>query len=249
MDAERRPRAPRTRVDNAMVKALARAFRWRKMLDTGAQEAHEHPQKRGLARAVRPAHPKRFAGGDRAAEVAQHRSLVLARRGELRHIRVNPPQPAPRPEDPMTVFVGTDTAKTRRDLQVGERTYAYYSIAAAEAANLGDFSKLPASLKVVLENMLRFEDGKTVTLDDIRAFSDWAASGGKQPARDRLPAGARADAGLHRGARGGRSRRDARCYGGFGRRSAEDQPAESGRPGDRPLGDGRRVRQRRARSR
>ncbi|NJP07904.1 MAG: hypothetical protein HC837_20915, partial [Chloroflexaceae bacterium] len=42
------------------------------------------------------------------------------------------------------------------------------------AAGLGSFARLPASLKVVLENMLRFEDGKTVTLDDIRAFSDWA---------------------------------------------------------------------------
>ncbi len=81
----------------------------------------------------------------------------------------------------MTVFVGTDTAKTRRELTVGGKTYAYYSIAAAEAANLGDFSKLPASLKVVLENMLRFEDGKTVTLDDIKAFSEWATLGGKNP--------------------------------------------------------------------
>ena len=81
----------------------------------------------------------------------------------------------------MTVFVGTDTARTRRSLEVGGRSYAYYSIAAAEAAGLGDFSRLPASLKVVLENMLRFEDGKTVTLDDIRAFSDWAKQGGQNP--------------------------------------------------------------------
>ena len=81
----------------------------------------------------------------------------------------------------MTVFVGTDTAKTRRSLDVGGRSYAYYSIAAAEAAGLGDFSRLPAALKVVLENMLRFEDGKTVTQDDIRAFSEWAAKGGRNP--------------------------------------------------------------------
>ena len=46
---------------------------------------------------------------------------------------------------------------------------------------MGDFSRLPASLKVVLENMLRFEDGKTVTLDDIKAFSDWAEMGGRNP--------------------------------------------------------------------
>jgi aconitate hydratase len=78
----------------------------------------------------------------------------------------------------MTIIVGTDTAKTRRSLRVGDATYAYYSIAAAEAAGLGDFSKLPAALRVVLENMLRFEDGKTVTLDDIKAFAEWARNGG-----------------------------------------------------------------------
>ncbi|MFT3972414.1 MAG: aconitate hydratase AcnA [Amaricoccus sp.] len=82
----------------------------------------------------------------------------------------------------MTVFVGTDTAKTRRTLKVGGKAYAYYSIPAAEAAGLGDFSRLPASLKVVLENMLRFEDGGfTVSVDDIRAFAEWAAKGGKNP--------------------------------------------------------------------
>ena len=81
----------------------------------------------------------------------------------------------------MTVYVGTDSAKTRRTLTVGGASYAYYSIAAAEEAGLGDFSRLPASLKVVLENMLRFEDGKTVHVADIKAFSDWAKLGGKNP--------------------------------------------------------------------
>ncbi len=81
----------------------------------------------------------------------------------------------------MTVIVGQDSAKTRKTLTAGGATVAYYSIPAAEAAGLGDFSKLPASLKVVLENMLRFEDGKTVSLDDIRAFADWAKLGGKNP--------------------------------------------------------------------
>jgi aconitate hydratase len=81
----------------------------------------------------------------------------------------------------MPITVGHDTAKTRKTLKVGDQSYAYYSIAAAEAAGLGDFSKLPAALKVVLENMLRFEDGKTVSVDDIKAFSEWAAQGGKNP--------------------------------------------------------------------
>ncbi|MGX0877381.1 aconitate hydratase [Roseovarius sp. MBR-154] len=79
----------------------------------------------------------------------------------------------------MPISVGQDSAKTRKTLTVGDQSVAYYSIAAAEAAGLGDFSRLPAALKVVLENMLRFEDGKTVTVDDIKAFSEWAANGGR----------------------------------------------------------------------
>ena len=81
----------------------------------------------------------------------------------------------------MPITVGHDTAKTRRTLKVGDQSYAYYSIAAAEAAGLGDFSRLPAALKVVLENMLRFEDGKTVSVEDIKAFADWAKLGGQNP--------------------------------------------------------------------
>ena len=81
----------------------------------------------------------------------------------------------------MPITVGHDTAKTRKTLTVGDQSIAYYSIPAATEAGLGDFSKLPAALKVVLENMLRFEDGKTVTVDDIKAFAKWGAQGGKNP--------------------------------------------------------------------
>ena len=81
----------------------------------------------------------------------------------------------------MPITVGQDTAKTRKTLTVGDQSIAYYSIPAATEAGLGDFSKLPAALKVVLENMLRFEDGKTVSVDDIKAFSEWGAKGGKNP--------------------------------------------------------------------
>jgi aconitate hydratase A / 2-methylisocitrate dehydratase len=81
----------------------------------------------------------------------------------------------------MPITVGQDTAKTRKTLTVGDQSFAYYSIPAAQAAGLGDFSNLPAALKVVLENMLRFEDGRTVTVDDIRAFAEWGANGGKNP--------------------------------------------------------------------
>ena len=81
----------------------------------------------------------------------------------------------------MPITVGHDTAKTRKTLTVGDQSIAYYSIPAATEAGLGDFSKLPAALKVVLENMLRFEDDKTVTVDDIKAFAEWGAQGGKNP--------------------------------------------------------------------
>ncbi len=81
----------------------------------------------------------------------------------------------------MPITVGHDTSKTRKTLSVGAQSVDYYSIPAAQAAGLGDFSNLPAALKVVLENMLRFEDGKTVTVDDIKAFAEWGAKGGKNP--------------------------------------------------------------------
>ena len=81
----------------------------------------------------------------------------------------------------MPITVGRDTAKTRKTLSVNGKTISYYSIPAATEAGLGDFSNLPAALKVVLENMLRYEDGKTVHVDDIRAFAEWGAKGGKNP--------------------------------------------------------------------
>ena len=65
-----------------------------------------------------------------------------------------------------------DTLKTRRDLTVGGKTYSYYSLEAV-AAELGDVSRLPYSMKVLLENLLRFEDGNTVTVDDIKAVGAW----------------------------------------------------------------------------
>ncbi|MFL6729979.1 MAG: aconitate hydratase AcnA [Sphingomicrobium sp.] len=67
---------------------------------------------------------------------------------------------------------GQDSLKTRSTLQVGDRSYAYYSLAKAADA-LGDISRLPFSMKVLLENLLRFEDGTTVTRDDLQAMVDW----------------------------------------------------------------------------
>jgi len=68
--------------------------------------------------------------------------------------------------------VGQDTLATRTTLEAGGKTVAYYSLARA-AEQLGDVSRLPFSMKVLLENLLRFEDGVTVTVEDIRALVAW----------------------------------------------------------------------------
>jgi aconitate hydratase len=68
---------------------------------------------------------------------------------------------------------GHDTLGTRSTLDVGGKSYAYYSLDKA-AAQLGDVSRLPFSMKVLLENLLRFEDGGfTVSKDDVQALVDW----------------------------------------------------------------------------
>ncbi len=68
--------------------------------------------------------------------------------------------------------IGQDSLNTRTTLDVGGKTYDYYSLEKA-AAKFGDISRLPFSMKVLLENMLRFEDGKTVTEADVQAIVDW----------------------------------------------------------------------------
>ena len=68
---------------------------------------------------------------------------------------------------------GQDTLKTRRTLTVDGKTYTYYSLEAAEAAGVKGIGRLPMSLKVLLENLLRWEDGRTVSVDDVKAMSAW----------------------------------------------------------------------------
>ncbi len=66
-----------------------------------------------------------------------------------------------------------DSLKTRQDLSVGRKKYAYYSLPAAEEAGLAGISRLPRSMKVLLENLLRNEDGVSVTEADLRAVAAW----------------------------------------------------------------------------
>ena len=72
----------------------------------------------------------------------------------------------------MTLEIGQDSLKTRQTLTVGGKSYDYFSLKEAEKT-LGDLSRLPFSLKVLLENLLRFEDGQSVTVNDIKACGAW----------------------------------------------------------------------------
>ena len=71
--------------------------------------------------------------------------------------------------------IGRDSLNTQRTLAVAGKTYTYFSIPEAAKA-IGDVSRLPVSLKVLLENVLRFEDGQAYTVDDARAVSGWLAN-------------------------------------------------------------------------
>src|SRR3954469_20372403 len=74
---------------------------------------------------------------------------------------------------------GQDSLDTRSTLEAAGKSYAYYSLPKA-SETLGDISRLPFSMKVLLENLLRFEDGKTVTVDDLKAMVQWLADRGSE---------------------------------------------------------------------
>ncbi|ACA18045.1 aconitate hydratase 1 [Methylobacterium sp. 4-46] len=72
-----------------------------------------------------------------------------------------------------------DSFKSRQTLQIGAKAYAYYSIPEAEKNGLPDAGRLPFSMKVLLENLLRFEDDRSVKRADIEAVTAWLDNRGK----------------------------------------------------------------------
>ncbi len=70
--------------------------------------------------------------------------------------------------------IGRDSLNTQRTLSVAGKTYTYFSIPEAAKA-IGNVDRLPVSLKVLLENVLRFEDGQAYTVDDAKAVAGWLA--------------------------------------------------------------------------
>src|SRR5438270_5354052 len=83
--------------------------------------------------------------------------------------------PAPDINDELGIpqMTSLNSFKSQKTLKVGGKTYVYYSLPAAEKNGLKGISKLPYSMKVLLENLLRNEDGRTVKKDDIVAVSKW----------------------------------------------------------------------------
>lgn len=69
--------------------------------------------------------------------------------------------------------VGQDSLKTQSTLTVDGKTYHYFSLKNAQEMHFNGIHRLPYSLKILFENLLRFEDGITVTTKDIQAIADW----------------------------------------------------------------------------
>ena len=72
-----------------------------------------------------------------------------------------------------TITEHPDSFNCRKTMKMGNKSYIYYSLVAAEKNGLKDISNLPHSMKVLLENLLRHEDGRSVTKDDIKAVQQW----------------------------------------------------------------------------
>ena len=66
-----------------------------------------------------------------------------------------------------------DSFRCCKPLKVGSKTYAHYSLPTAEKNGLKGISRLPFSMKVLLENLLRNEDGRSVSKEDIQAVAQW----------------------------------------------------------------------------
>ena len=74
-------------------------------------------------------------------------------------------------------MIGQDTLKSLKTLMAGGKTYSYFSIPAAAESMKQDASRLPVSLKILLENVLRFENGGSYTVSDAEAIVAWAKTG------------------------------------------------------------------------
>ena len=140
--------------------------------------------KRAAKKAVKAATPRKTAAKKPAGKTAAAKKTAPAKKAAPKKTAAKAKAPAKKPvvakAAPKKAAVKkTSSAKdsgsfgARRSLKVGKRSYTYFSLPDAEKKGLNGISRLPFSLKVLLENLLRFEDGRTVTADDIRAVKTW----------------------------------------------------------------------------
>ena len=134
---------------------------------------------------------------------------------------------------------GRDSFGAESTFEVAGRPYRIHRLSAL--AGVAELDRVPYSIKLLLENLLRHEDGFSVQAADIEALARYGTGVGAQ-SRDRLLAGTDTAPGLHRRAVRRRPRRHARRHRGARRCRRPDQPARTRRPRHRPLGRRRRLR-------
>ena len=129
----------------------------------------------------------------------------------------------------------------RTSLTVGGRTYQMFSLPALERAGFPEIARLPFSLKILLENLLRHEDGRFVKAADVETLARWDVKSTAQKEISFAPARVLLQdfTGVPGGRRPGR---DARRHRPARRRSEQGEPVAAGRAGHRPLGAGRLFR-------
>ena len=118
----------------------------------------------------------------------------------------------------------SNSFEARSILSVNGKDHEIYRLDAVPGSE-----RLPYSLKILLENLLRHEDGRTVTAEDISAMAAWDPEA--KPSKEIAYTPAGIDAGFYRRACGGGSCRHARSDAEIGRRSGKNQPIAAGRTG------------------
>src|SRR5690554_5785301 len=81
-----------------------------------------------------------------------------------------------------------DEFSVRQELSVGKESYQYYSLPELEQKGLGQISKLPFSIKVLLESAVRNMDGRAITENHVKQLSSWAEGAGKDKEIPFIPA-------------------------------------------------------------
>ncbi len=162
------------------IRKTAKAKPTAKKSVTKKPTAKKPAAKKNVAKAKKPAARKPAAKKPVAKKAAPKKAAPARKPAPKKAVskKVAPRKPAakkaaPRKAAPKKARTASNSFGAKQTLKVGKRSYTYYSLKIAEKNGLAGVSRLPFSLKVLLENLLRFEDGRTVSADDIRAVAKW----------------------------------------------------------------------------